>query len=133
MTTPPWWDDLPRESIGVGAALIDELLGLVLAGRKTACCGALHLFTAPVPRAGDRCVLVDASGRPRCVIEDEEVVVQRFSDVGEAFALLEGEGDYAEWRAAHEAYFTKLGGFSPDMQVVCERFCVLEVIEPDSA
>ena len=130
---PPWWRDLPHETIGVGDALIDELLALVLAGRKTACCGALDMFTGPVPQSGDRCVLLDSAGRPRCVIEDEDVVVQRFSDVSEAFAVLEGEGDYAEWRVAHESYFARHGRFSPDMLVVCERFRVLEVIALGSA
>jgi uncharacterized protein YhfF len=124
----PWWADLPRESIGIGPALIDELLELVLAGTKTASCGALSMYNGVIPKAGDRCVLLNGAGEPRCVIEDLEVVVQRFDEVTEAFALLEGEGDYATWRAAHEGFFAEHGGFSPDMTVVCERFRVVEVL-----
>lgn len=124
----PWWSDLPRECIGIGPDLIDELLELVLAGKKTAGCGALSMYSGGIPKTGDKCVLLDGAGRPRCVIEDEEVIVQRFDEVSEAFALLEGEGDYATWRAAHENYFAENGGFSPDMIVVCERFRVVEVI-----
>ena len=127
-TEAPWWLDLPRESIGIGAELIDQLLALVVSGDKTACCGALAMYIGAIPRAGDQCVLLDGAGQPACVIEDLEVIVQRFDAVTEAFALLEGEGDYATWRAAHEGYFAKHGGFSPDMTVVCERFRVVEVI-----
>jgi len=130
LASKPWWSDLPRDKLGIGADLVDMLLGLVLAGEKTACCGPPHLYPNGAPKAGDRCVLVDSTDRPRCVIEDEEVIVQRFDEVSEAFALLEGEGDYAEWRAAHERFFAEHGGLSPDMLVICERFKVLEVIQP---
>lgn len=136
MSAQPWWIDLPREQIGAGASpdLIDELLALILAGKKTASTGALSAYNGAVPNAGDRCVLLDGAGRPRCVIEDEEVFTTRFDDVREAFALLEGEGDYAEWRAAHENFFAKhAGGFAPDMMVVCERYRVLEIIALEDA
>ena len=132
MSAQPWWSDLPREQIGAGAApaLIDELLALILAGKKTASTGARAQYET-IPKAGDRCVLLDGARRPRCVIEDEEVFVTRFDDVPEAFALLEGEGDFAQWRMAHEKFFAeRAGGFSPDMMVVCERYKVLEVIAP---
>ncbi|MFL4973017.1 MAG: ASCH domain-containing protein, partial [Microvirga sp.] len=50
-----------------------------------------------------------------------------------AFAFDEGEGDrtLAYWRAAHECYFTRLGQFAPDMLLCCERFRVVEVIDPE--
>ena len=135
MSAQPWWSDLPREQIGAGAspALIDELLALILVGKKTASTGAHALYTS-IPKPGDRCVLLDGAGRPRCVIEDEDVFVTRFDDVTEEFALLEGEGNYTEWRAAHEKFFAEhAGGFAPDMMVVCERYRVVEIIALEDA
>jgi len=131
MGDPVWWTDLRGEQIGAGAspALIDELLELILTGKKTASTGALSAYNGVIPRAGDRCVLMDGRFAPRCVIEVDEVTVQRFDEVSEAFALLEGEGDYPAWRAAHERFFAEFaGGFSPDMTVVCERYRVIEII-----
>jgi uncharacterized protein YhfF len=107
------------------------LLALVLAGTKTATCGALRDFNEqePVPEAGRRDVVLDGSGRPACVIETLSVLIQRFDQVDEAFALAEGEGPYEAWRDAHIAYFDRNGGYAPDLVLVCERFRVVEVFE----
>lgn len=120
-------------SFGDNPALSNGLLALVLAGTKTATCGALRDYgDAPedekMPVVGRRDVVLDGSGAPRCVIETVAVTVHRFDDVPEDFALAEGEGDYAEWRDGHVAYFTRNGGWSPDMQLVCERFRLVEVL-----
>ncbi|MNV38545.1 ASCH domain protein [compost metagenome] len=103
----------------------------MLAGTKTATCGALHHFNdkEPVPAVGRRDVVLDGLGRPACVIETTSVLIQRFDQVDEAFALAEGEGPYDAWRKAHVAYFERNGGYAPDMMLVCERFRVVEVFE----
>jgi uncharacterized protein YhfF len=64
------------------------------------------------------------------VIETVELTERRFPDVDAAFADDEGEGDrsLAYWRRAHEIYFSRLGEFSPDMALLCERFRVVERI-----
>jgi uncharacterized protein YhfF len=115
----------------------DELVELVLAGRKRATAGALWSYEAegePLPRAGDFSVVTDWSGSARCVIRTVTVEVVAFDAVGEEFAAAEGEGDgsLAFWREAHRAAFSReleAGGRSlqPDMPVVCERF---EVVFP---
>ena len=48
-------------------------------------------------------------------------------------AIDEGEGDrsLAYWRRAHTDYFTRRGEFQPGMEVYCERFRLVEVIEGD--
>lgn len=119
-------------SFGDSPELADELLALVLAGKKTATCGALRDYGVdgePMPEIGRRDVVLDGAGRPAAIIETVELTRHRFDDVPEAFALAEGEGDYAEWRAGHIAYFNRNGGWSPDLMLVCERFELVEVLE----
>ncbi|MDO5613941.1 MAG: ASCH domain-containing protein [Paracoccus sp. (in: a-proteobacteria)] len=116
---------------GDSADLSAHLLGLIRAGVKTATCGALRDYQAagdPVPRAGDVMIARDHAGRPALVYELTEVVVRPFCEVPEDFALAEGEGDFAAWRAGHQAYFARNGGFAPDMPLVCERFRLVEVL-----
>ncbi len=130
MKLPDVYAEAVRFSFGDSPALADELLALVLAGAKTATCGALRNFgpgKEPLPQVGRRDVVLDGSGNPACAIEILSVEVRRFHEVDESFALAEGEGTFDEWRAGHEEYFGRNGGFSPDMEVVCERFHVVEI------
>jgi uncharacterized protein YhfF len=132
---PDKYENLPRWRFGDSAELADELLALVLMGKKTATCGALWQYEAdgtPVAKPGERSIVLDGANRPRCVIETTEVKTQRFDHVDAKFAHDEGEGDrsYAYWRKAHEHYFTRQGRFAPDMLVVCERFRLVEVLTP---
>jgi uncharacterized protein YhfF len=127
--------DLPRWSFGDSPRLADELLHLVLAGKKTATCGALWQYEAegtPVPKPGERSIVLDGANRPRCVIETVEIETKPFEKVDAQFAHDEGEGDqsYGYWREAHERYFRRQGPFSPDMLVVCERFRLIDVLTP---
>jgi uncharacterized protein YhfF len=132
----PWWADLPRDRFGDTSALADELIALVLAGKKTATCSALEMAQREdeiMPEVGLLSVIEDGAGRPRCIIETTGVVKKRFYLVDAEFAAAEGEGDgsLAYWRAAHEAYFRRNMDFAPDMLVVCERFIVRELIALD--
>jgi uncharacterized protein YhfF len=120
-------------SFGDNPALADELLALVLSGAKTATCGALRDY-APgkeaMPVVGRRDVVLDGTGRRAAIIETLEVTIRRFDAVDEAFARDEGEGDrsLADWRRDHRIYFERNGGFSPDMELVCERFRLVETL-----
>ncbi|EEX11273.1 conserved hypothetical protein [Ruegeria lacuscaerulensis ITI-1157] len=115
---------------GDSRALCDELLALVRSGHKTATCGALRDFTAggeAMPQAGRRDIALDWDGRPALVIETVDVTVRRYCDVDEVFALAEGENDSLEgWREDHRRYFERNGGFDPKMELVCERFRLVE-------
>lgn len=120
---------------GIGSAMADELLELVLSGRKRATAGALWSYEhegEPVPVPGDYSVILDGAGRARCVIRTTHVEIVPFRDVDQAFASAEGEGDLSlgYWRDGHWRYFSQeLAGFGrspePDMPVVCERFEVV--------
>ena len=116
---------------GDGPDLCASLTQLVRSGDKTATCAPLEDYPEGDPARpvmGRRDVACWWDWTPAAVIETTEVAECRFRDVPEAFALAEGEGDFAEWRAGHVAYFRRTGGFSGDMWLVCERFRLVEVL-----
>ena len=122
--------DLESFSFGDSSALADELLELVLMGKKTATCWPASEGDKGV-EVGKRWIVKDDQGRPRVVIETVELTRRRFEDVDAAFAHDEGEGDrsLAYWRRAHTKYFTRQGRFSAGMDVYCERFRLVEILE----
>ena len=127
---PEPYADAVTFSFGDTPELKDELLALVLAGEKTATCGALRDFEAgePMPVVGRRDVVLDGAGLPACVIETTDVTIHRFDEVPRDFAEAEGEGGYDGCREGHIKYFGRNGGWAPDMLLVCERFRVVEVL-----
>ncbi|MEM1233884.1 MAG: ASCH domain-containing protein [Pseudomonadota bacterium] len=120
-------------TFGDSEALSEELLALVIKGKKRATCGALRDFGdggEPLPREGRRDIALHWDGRPAAVIETTRVFQTRFADVPEDFALAEGENDSLEaWRRDHRAYFERNGGWSDDMELVCEYFELVEVMK----
>lgn len=127
------YPDAETFKFGDSAALCDQLISLVRIGRKTATCGALRDFepggeAMPVP--GRRDIALNWDDTPALVIETLDVSVTRFCDVGEGFALAEGENeDLAGWKRDHRAYFERNGGFDPEMKLVCERFRLIEDLQ----
>ena len=124
---PEKYRGLRSFAFGDSPALADELLELVIKGVKTATCS-----TEDEPNtstSGERWIVLDGSGMPRCVIESVEVSYRRYNEVDAAFAHEEGEGDRSldHWRDAHRRYFTRMGRFSEDMMLMCERFRLVEV------
>lgn len=129
-TIPESYRDCRSFSFGDGPELATELAALVVNGRKTA-----TVSTPDEPDAstvGEYWIVLDGEKRPVCVIETLELTLRRFDEVDAQFAFEEGEGDrsLAFWREAHEAYFRRLGVFSPDMTLLCERFRLVEVLAP---
>lgn len=131
MTLPPQYANAVQFSFGDSPELNDELLALVLSGKKTATCGALRDYgegKEAMPVVGRRDVVLNGAGEPAAVIETLSTEIKRFDEVTPEFSDREGEGPYAKWRAEHEAYFERNGGFSPEMELVCERFKLVEVL-----
>jgi uncharacterized protein YhfF len=127
------WLALPRFPFGDGPELADELLELILVGRKRATCWSVAEGVKGAV-VGGRWVVEDGKGCPRAVLETVELCQQSFDRVDESFAAAEGEGDLslAYWRAVHRDYFTKNGGFLPDMLLWCERFELIHTLNtPD--
>ncbi|WP_072927935.1 ASCH domain-containing protein [Nissabacter archeti] len=123
-------------SFGDSPAMADQLLALVLAGKKRATCGALQSYyddNEPLPQAGAFNVIEDGRGRAACAIEIKEVSILRYCDVPEEFALAEGEGTFEEWKREHRDFFTRTGEFSEEMKLVCLRFDVVEVFDAPAA
>ena len=118
---------------GDSSALSSALVSLVRSGRKVASCGALSDYEngEPRPVVGRRDIVLAWDGSPELVIETVEVVQCRFEEVTEAMALAEGENDDLEgWRKDHRDYFERNGGFSSEMQLLWERFVLLEDLAP---
>ena len=101
--------------LGVGefafpGPLRDQLVAAIMAGAKTTTTGLLadyELDAEPLPRPGDRQVVIDSAGVPVTVIEIVDVRVVRIGDIGLPHAVGEGEGyaSVAEWRSGHEEFW----------------------------
>ena len=124
---PEKYRSLRSFAFGDSPGLADELLELVLKGVKTATCSTEDEPNTSTP--GERWIVLDGRGMPRCVIETTEVTYRRYNEVDATFAHDEGEGDRSltYWRKAHREYFGRLGKFSEDMMLMCERFRLVEV------
>jgi uncharacterized protein YhfF len=90
--------------------LRDQLVAAILDGTKTTTTGLADDYERdgePLPRPGDREVVIDSAGEPVALIEIVTVRVVRVGDVDLAHALGEGEGyaSVADWRAGHEAFW----------------------------
>ena len=124
---PEQYRSLRSFAFGDGPLLADELLDLVIRGLKTATCSTEDEPNTSTP--GERWIVLDGRGEPRCVIETTEVTYRRFDEVEAGFAHEEGEGDRSldYWRSAHRNYFGRQGRFREDMMLMCERFRLVEV------
>lgn len=119
-------------AFGDSAEMADELGLLVLHGPKRATAELVQAFAAqgePLPRAGDRCVVLGGDGQPLAVVRTTDVRVGPLSSVDDRFAWDEGEGDRtrAWWLDAHTRFFSRQCTatgltFSDDIGVVFERF-----------
>ncbi len=124
-------------AFGDTAAMADELVGLIISGKKRATASLLRDYATgdePVPQAGDFVVVVDGGGHPRCIWRTTKVIVKPLIDVDDAFAWDEGEGDQTRdwWLSAHREYFVaqaRREGFKmcDAIETVFERF---EIVWP---
>lgn len=102
--------------------LRDQLVAAIIAGTKTTTTGLLADYEAnheagheadceldaePLPRPGDRQVIIDSAGIPVALIEIADVRVVRLGDIDLPHVLGEGEGyaSVAEWRSGHERFW----------------------------
>ena len=114
---------------GDSAHLSAELLGLVRAGVKRATCLSMAevLRGEAVPQIGRCDIATTFDGRPALVNRTVELRLVRFCDMTEEMALAEGEDEtLAGWRAGHERYYRRLAVFDPEMELIWERFEVVE-------
>lgn len=108
--------------------LSEHLTALALAGTKTGTCWPLRDLseTEPMMSVGDVAIFTDWDGVPVCAVEYTRIEIVRFDRVSTEFALSEGEDETRDgWAANHRKFFERNGGWSPDMELVCENFRVI--------
>ncbi|MGH6916354.1 MAG: ASCH domain-containing protein [Geminicoccaceae bacterium] len=120
--------------MGDSPELMNELVGLMLAGRKRATASLARDFEGaePLPKVGDHVVVVDGAGAPRCIWRTTEVTIKPLIEADDAFAWDEGEGDRSRafWLDAHQRCFARQAareGFAMHdrMPTVFERFVLV--------
>lgn len=135
--------DLPKAEFAFPGPLRDRLVAAILTGAKTSTTALLleyELDGEPLPRAGQRSVLIDSVGEPVAILEVTAVQLVAIGEIDLAHAVDEGEGyeSVAAWRAGHESFWHSeqmreyLGRpdftVSGDMIAVAERFRVVSRI-----
>jgi uncharacterized protein YhfF len=83
------WRNLESFAFGDSAELADELLALVLQGKKCATCWGVAEGIKGA-ELGKCMVVLDGSGRPRAVLRTLKLTQRRFDEVDASFAFDEG-------------------------------------------
>ncbi|WP_375571706.1 ASCH domain-containing protein [Seohaeicola saemankumensis] len=116
---------------GDSRALNAQILDLVRQGRKTVTCDAVAGFarrSEPLPEPGRTDIALDWDGVPVLAIRTVDLAFMPFSAMTEDLVADQGEfRDIDDWRAGYRAYLTRAGLFSPDAEMLVERFTVVEV------
>ena len=128
-----WRDsDAVRFRFGDGPELNARILALVLAGNKTVTCDALRGFEArgeALPEVGRVDITCDWDWTPVCAVRTEALLIMPFEDMTEALVAAQGEfEDLDDWRRGYRAYIDRTVGFEPGMDMVVERFRLVEVL-----
>lgn len=112
----------------------NELLSLVLAGKKTAFFTSYATFAIdgePLPVSGELYIVVDKNNQPQCVIEFANIQVLPYNEITWEMAKLEGEDENLEaWREKQREYLEDEGAvlgfnFTPDIRLVFQNFRVI--------
>jgi uncharacterized protein YhfF len=124
--------DLPPFELGYARTdLRRELVEAALRGDKIATAGlatdhAPHT-NEPLPKAGDRSLLVGYDGEPVAIVETTGVEIVPAGQISLQFARDEGEGfeSVADWREAHERFWSE-HDITDETPILCEYFRVVE-------
>lgn len=119
-------------SFGDNHELADELLALVLAGKKTGTATLiieLEKEGLKMPKIGDVNIILDGKGNPAGIIRTISVSIKPFNEVDEKFAYSEGEDGRTleSWQREHWKYWTRVSKaldfeMKDDLLVVCKNF-----------
>ncbi len=128
-------------SFGGDAATADELLELVLQGRKFGTASAYDEYVAEdaldeLPNIGDYSVLVNSNGEAACIIRNYDVYIRSFEEVPPFHAYAEGESDRSleSWKDIHTKFFIpSLQAIGKSLNekslIVCEKFTLEYIAE----
>jgi len=106
---PPAWQ------FGDSARLATDLVGLVVAGRKTVTAAPLGEYEAegaPLPAVGALGIVCDGAGSPVALVRTDAVDIVPFDQVSAEHAAAEGEGDLSLdlWRRVHVRFLPGFEG-----------------------
>ena len=90
------YDNYVVGSFGDSTKMATELADLVIAGIKRATASLVRDYRGgrePMPKPGDFVMMLDGEGQPRFIWRTTEIKIKPLSEVDEAFAWDEGEGD----------------------------------------
>jgi uncharacterized protein YhfF len=110
----PVMDGLRVIEFGTPGEMRRRLVDLVVNGNKRATAGLLAEYedeAEPIEHVGERLVVVDDDGHRAALVSVTKVVVSRFADVPDEFAVAEAEGDLdaADFRASHTRFWASVG------------------------
>ena len=111
----------------------DELLALVLTGKKTATVSVV-LEDEQSPSVGDLSLVLDGRGNPACVIKTVYLETVKFCDLTWDMVRLEGEDEnFEQWKSGNIRYWTRDADkrgytFTDQTLITFERFEVVEVL-----
>lgn len=117
-------------SFGDTPQMADDLVKLVLEGKKIATCSLLRAYQGyedQIPRVGVYSLICDGKNKPKCIVFYTDTFICKFNEVSEEHAREEGEGDQTleYWRKVHTEFFSEYGNFHEDENLLCERFRVV--------
>lgn len=124
-------------AFGNTEAMADELVQLVLSGKKTGTSSGYDLYFLPgeteaLPKARQIDIILDGREQPVGIIQNVSVDVLPFKDINDDHARKEGEGDLSldYWRRVHikfwEPYYQANNlPFNNDTAIVYEEFKVI--------
>ena len=126
-------DYFERFAFGDSPEMADELLALVLSGKKTATVSVI-LESDQKPNVGDLLLVLDGRGNPACVIKTVHLETVKFCDLTWDMVKLEGEDEtFEQWKAGNIRYWTRDAArrgytFNDQTPITFERFEVVEVM-----
>lgn len=120
-------------AFGDSPEMADELLALVLAGKKTATVSVV-LEDEQTPSVGDLSLVLNGQGNPACVIKTVYLETVKFCDLTWDMVKFEGEDDnFEQWKSGNIRYWTRDAArrgytFTDQTPITFECFEVVKVL-----
>lgn len=115
---------MERWSFGINN---DELVSLVLSGKKTA---TTFLYKDnEIPVIGDKSIICFDNGEKACIVKVIDYKIMKFKEVTEDYAKLEGEGNLTlgYWKKIHYEFFKSIDlSFDEESKIIFEIFEVIK-------
>lgn len=120
-------------AFGNSPEMADELLELVLAGKKTATVSVI-LEEEPQPQIGDVSLVLNGRGEPACTIRTTYLETVRFCDLTWEMVRQEGEDEtFEQWKTGNYGYWTQDAArrgytFTEETMMTFEQFEVVDIL-----